>query len=96
VGSDTGMTGEESKITQSNSGSTRSSTSRPRRWACRFTKCWAGRCAQRLGLDVDERVLDRRDRHLIDPAGGLPGRSVEMGAVTLDRARVLPDQKPLG
>ncbi len=54
------------------------------------------RHAQRLGLDVDERVLDRGDRHLVDPAGGLPGRGVEMGAVTLDRPRVLADQEALG
>src|SRR5438132_5494287 len=51
--------------------------------------------AQCLGLDVDERILDRSDRHLVDPAGGLPGRSVEMGAVALDRPRVLPDQEAL-
>ena len=55
---------------------------------CRHTQC--------LGLDVDKRILDRGDRHLVDPTGSLPCRGVEMGAVALDRPRVLADQKPLG
>ena len=50
------------------------------------------RHAERLGLDVDQRVLDRGDRHRVDAAGGLPGRGVEIGRVALDRPRVLPDQ----
>ncbi len=54
------------------------------------------RHAQGLGFDVDERVLDRGDRHLVDPAGSLPRRGVEMGAVALDRPRVLSDQEALG
>ena len=38
------------------------------------------RNAQRLGLDVDQRVLDRGDRLRVDAAGRLPCRGVEIGA----------------
>ncbi len=48
--------------------------------------------AERLGLQVHQRVLDRGDRLLVDPAGRRAGHAVEERGVPLDRARVLPDQ----
>ena len=50
------------------------------------------RHAQCLGLDIDQRILDRGDRHRVDAAGGLPRRGIEIGRVALDRPRVLADQ----
>jgi hypothetical protein len=54
------------------------------------------RHAERLRLDVDKRILDRRDRHLVDAARRLPRRGVEQGRDRLDRTRVAADQEPLG
>src|SRR6516225_2764853 len=54
------------------------------------------RRAQRLGLDVDQSVLDRADCLLIDTARRLPGGCVEKRGDPLDRPRVLPNQKPVG
>ena len=60
--------------------------------AYRAAQHFIDRHAQRLGLDVDERVLDRRNRHLVDAASRLPAGRVEIGAVALDRPRVLADE----
>jgi hypothetical protein len=59
--------------------------------ADRAAEHFVHRHAQCLGLDVDQRVLDRRDRHRVDAAGGLPRGGVEIGGVALDRPRVLAD-----
>ena len=45
--------------------------------AHRAAEQFIDRHAQRLGLDVDERIFDRGDRHLVDAARRLPGRRVE-------------------
>ena len=60
--------------------------------ADRAAEHFIDRHAQCLRLDIDQRVLDRGDRHRVDAAGGLPRRRVEIGRVALDRARVLADQ----
>jgi hypothetical protein len=50
------------------------------------------RHAERLGLDVDQRVLDRTDGLGVEPARRLAGRGVEKSAVALDRPRVLANE----
>jgi hypothetical protein len=50
------------------------------------------RYAERLGLDVDQRVLDRADRLGVEPAGRLAGGGVKKVAVFFDRTRVLADE----
>ncbi len=50
------------------------------------------RNAERLCLDVDEGVLDRGDRLLVDAVGGLPGQAVQEGGDLLDWPRIHADQ----
>src|SRR6185437_3375069 len=52
----------------------------------------ANRHAQRLGLDVDQRVLDGADGLLVDAAGRLPRHRVERRGDALEGARILADQ----
>ena len=47
---------------------------------------------KRLGLEVDQRVLDRGDRLLVDAARRLAGHAVQEGGDLLDRPRVHADQ----
>src|SRR5579862_3782009 len=60
--------------------------------ADRAAEQFVDRDAQGLRLDVDERVLDRRDRHLVDAARRLPRRGVERRRDALDRPRVLANE----
>jgi hypothetical protein len=64
--------------------------------AQRAAEQFVDRDAERLRLDVDQRILDRRDRHLIDAARRLPRRRIEQSRDRFDRARVAADQKALG
>ena len=68
----------------------------PQSVAHRAAQHLVDRHPQGLGLDVDERVFDRRDRHLVDAARRLPGRRIEPRGDALDRARVVADQRALG
>src|SRR3954452_2630422 len=53
------------------------------------------RDAQGLCLYIDKRVLDRRDRHLVEAARRLPRHRVQQGRNRLDRTRVAAYQEPV-
>ena len=58
----------------------------------RPTEQRAHRHAIRLAGDIQQRVLDRRDRLLVQPAARLPRQHVQMLRDLLEAPRVAPDQ----